>query len=274
MSSALQGLRLHDAGLRYADGQVALQALNLTVQAGERLAIIGPSGAGKTSLLRLLASQLQPSSGSVEVLGQQPWALSARQRQKLRSRIGLIQQTPPLPPRQRVITAVLAGKLGQWSLGKGLLNLLYPLDPQGATAALARLDLGDKLYQRCDQLSGGQLQRVGIARVLYQQAALILADEPVSAMDPVLAGHTLQVLNEEASRRGITLLASLHAVDLALAHFPRVIGVRDGQIVFDLPASVIDQQQLDALYANEQLQPQAVTGSPPPAVVTLHIPRC
>lgn len=274
MSSALQGLRLHDAGLRYADGQVALQALNLTVQAGERLAIIGPSGAGKTSLLRLLASQLQPSSGHVEVLGQQPWALSARQRQKLRSHIGLIQQTPPLPPRQRVITAVLAGKLGQWSLGKGLLNLFYPLDPQGAEAALARLDLADKLYQRCDQLSGGQLQRVGIARVLYQQAALILADEPVSAMDPVLAGHTLQVLNEEASRRGITLLASLHAVDLALAHFPRVIGVRDGQIVFDLPASAIDQPQLDALYANEQLHPQAVPGSPLPAPATLHIPRC
>lgn len=274
MSSAQQGLRLHDASLRYADGQVALQALNLTVQAGERLAIIGPSGAGKTSLLRLLASQLQPSSGRVEVLGQQPWALSARQRQKLRSHIGLIQQTPPLPPRQRVITAVLAGKLGQWSLGKGLLNLFYPFDPQGAEAALARLDLADKLYQRCDQLSGGQLQRVGIARVLYQQAALILADEPVSAMDPVLAGHTLQVLNEEASRRGITLLASLHAVDLALAHFPRVIGVRDGQIVFDLPASAIDQPQLDALYANEQLHPQAVPGSPLPAPATLHIPRC
>ena len=134
---------------------------------------------------------------------------------------------------------------------------------------LARLDLGDKLFQRCDQLSGGQLQRVGIARVLYQQARLILADEPVSAMDPLLAGHTLSVLNQEAEKRGCTLLASLHAVDLALAHFPRIIGVRDGRIMFDLPASAVDQARLDALYANEQLSSPAQGGLP-----AVQMPRC
>ncbi|SFP10657.1 phosphonate ABC transporter ATP-binding protein [Pseudomonas borbori] len=263
---------LNGVGLTHANGQVALSEIDLQVKIGERVAIIGPSGAGKTSLLRLLASNLQPSSGQIHLLGQQPWRLGARQRQQLRARIGLIHQAPPLPPRQRVVTAVLAGKLGQWSLGKSLLNLLHPLDIPGAQAALARLDLADKLFERCDQLSGGQLQRVGIARVLYQAPELILADEPVSAMDPVLAGHTLSVLNEEVSRRGMTLLASLHAVELALAHFPRIIGVREGRIVFDLPPAAIGANALDALYANEQLP--AVPASAAPAPVSVQIPRC
>ena len=267
MSVSLRGV-----GLTHANGQVALSGIDLQVRSGERLAIIGPSGAGKTTLLRVLASNLQPTMGEIGLLDQQPWQLPVGRRQQLRARIGLIHQSPPLPPRQRVITAVLAGKLGQWSLGKSLLNLLYPLDIPGARAALARLDLADKLFERCDQLSGGQLQRVGIARVLYQAPELILADEPVSAMDPVLAGHTLSVLNEEAGRRGITLLASLHATELALAHFPRIIGVREGRILFDLPPADIAPAQLDALYANEQLQ--ALPASPAAAPVCLQIPRC
>ena len=139
-------------------------------------------------------------------------------------------------------------------------------------AELARLDLGDKLFERCDQLSGGQLQRVAIARVLYQAPQLILADEPVSAMDPVLAGHTLAVLNREAEARGVTLVASLHAVELAMAHFPRVIGVRAGQILFDRPAALVSPADLAALYANSQLQaePAGVSVSTP----ALTIPHC
>jgi len=265
-------ISLNGVGLTHANGQVALSAIDLRVRPGERVAIIGPSGAGKTSLLRLLATSLRPSAGQLSLLGEQPWQLGARQRQQLRARIGLIHQAPPLPPRQRVVTAVLAGKLGQWSLGKSLLNLLHPLDMHGARATLSRLDLAEKLFERCDQLSGGQLQRVGIARVLYQAAELILADEPVSAMDPVLAGHTLSVLNQEAAARGITLLASLHAVELALAHFPRIIGLREGRIVFDLPPEAISAGALDALYANEQLQP--LPASPAAAPVTIQIPRC
>ncbi|MEX6501082.1 phosphonate ABC transporter ATP-binding protein [Pseudomonas zhanjiangensis] len=265
-------ISLHGVGLSHANGQVALRDIELRVRPGERLAIIGPSGAGKTSLLRLLATSLRPSAGQFELFGQQPWQLAAGQRQRLRSRIGLIHQAPPLPPRQRVVTAVLAGKLGQWSLAKSLLNLLHPVDAQGARAALARLDLADKLFERCDQLSGGQLQRVGIARVLYQAPELILADEPVSAMDPLLAGHTLAVLNQQAAERGVTLLASLHAVDLALAHFPRIIGVREGQVLFDLPPAAIQPGQLEALYANEQLQP--LPASTPAAPVCVQIPRC
>ncbi|MGE8499108.1 MAG: phosphonate ABC transporter ATP-binding protein [Pseudomonas sp.] len=266
MSIALRGV-----GLAHANGTVALDGIDLTLAPGERVAIIGPSGAGKTTLLRLLATSLQPTRGELDLLQHNPWRLDARQRQRLRARIGLIHQAPPLPPRQRVVTAVLAGRLGQWSLLRSLASLLYPLDSAGAKAALTRLDLGDKLFERCDQLSGGQLQRVGIARVLYQAPELILADEPVSAMDPVLAGHTLAVLNREAADQGATVLASLHAVELALAHFPRVIGVREGRIAFDLAPEAIRPEQLDALYANEQLSAASSPVAPPQPA---HIPRC
>ncbi|MCF5031827.1 phosphonate ABC transporter ATP-binding protein [Pseudomonas syringae] len=263
-------LRLSAIELRHSDGTLALRGLDLSIARGERVAIIGPSGAGKTTLLNLLASALPPSAGQLQVLGTDPWQLSSTRRQRLRSRIALIHQAPPLPARQRVVTAVSAGRLGQWGLGKSLLNLLHPLDISGAREVLARLDLADKLFERCQQLSGGQLQRVGIARALYQQPDLLLADEPVSAMDPRLADHTLALLGQHAIEHNVTLVASLHAVELALAHFPRIIGVRDGRIHFDLAASEVGREHLDTLYANEQLSPQAVSD----AAETRWTPRC
>ncbi len=263
-------LRLSGIELRHSDGTLALRGLDLSIDRGERVAIIGPSGAGKTTLLNLLASALPPSAGQLQVLGTDPWQLSSKRRQRLRSRIALIHQAPPLPARQRVVTAVSAGRLGQWGLGKSLLNLLHPLDIGGAREVLARLDLADKLFERCQQLSGGQLQRVGIARALYQQPELLLADEPVSAMDPRLADHTLALLCQHAIENKVTLVASLHAVELALAHFPRVIGVRDGRIHFDLAASEVGREHLDTLYANEQLSPQPVSD----ATETRWTPRC
>ncbi|MCF8984550.1 ATP-binding cassette domain-containing protein [Pseudomonas syringae] len=263
-------LRLSAIELRHSDGTLALRGMDLSIARGERVAIIGPSGAGKTTLLNLLASALPPSAGQLQVLGTDPWQLSSTRRQRLRSRIALIHQAPPLPARQRVVTAVSAGRLGQWGLGKSLLNLLHPLDISGAREVLARLDLADKLFERCQQLSGGQLQRVGIARALYQQPELLLADEPVSAMDPRLADHTLALLCQHAIEHNVTLVASLHAVELALEHFPRVIGVRDGRIHFDLAASEVGREHLDTLYANEQLSPQAVSD----AAETRWTPRC
>ena len=146
---------------------------------------------------------------------------------------------------------MLAGKLGQWPAWKSLASLLYPLDVAGARGALERVDLTDKLFVRCDQLSGGQLQRVGIARVLYQQPELILADEPVSALDPTLALATIRLLVSEAEARGATLVASLHAVDLALGNFSRIVGVKAGRIAFDLPASDVSVPLLHELYASE-----------------------
>lgn len=237
--------------LTHGNGHVALRDIGLHIAAGEQVAIIGPSGAGKTSLLRLLGTSLTPTAGTVDVLGCKPQQLPARALRQLRAQIGLIHQAPPLPPRQRVVTAVLAGQLGQWSLARSLASLVYPSDITGAEKTLARLELADKLFARCGQLSGGQLQRAGIARVLYQAPQLMLADEPVSAMDPVLAAHTLKTLCDDATQRKATLIASLHAVELALAHFPRVIGLRAGHILFDHASNTVTAEALAALYAND-----------------------
>ena len=243
--------RLQSVSLVHPNGQRALSGVSLAARRGERIAVIGSSGAGKTTLLRVLASALRPTDGRVEVLDVRPWQLSAGKLRRLRSRIGMVYQAPPLPPRQRVITAILAGRLGVWPWWRSLLSLVYPADIAGARDELARLDLTDRLFDRCDRLSGGQLQRVGVARVLYQKPELILADEPVSSMDPALADYTINQLVTEATTRGVTLVASLHAVDLALRWFPRIVGLKAGEIVFDLPPVRVTEQALRDLYASE-----------------------
>lgn len=244
-------VNLERVSLVHVGGNRALHDIDLRLEGGERVAIIGPSGAGKTSLLRVLTTSLRPTSGEITVLGQHPWRLKRRPLRALRARVGAIHQAPPLPPRQRVVTAVLAGRLGRWPTWKGLASLVYPLDIPGARASLARLDLADRVFERCDRLSGGQRQRVAIARVLYQQPDLILADEPVSAMDPALSDRVVGELQAEAASRKITLIASLHAVDLALRWFPRIVGVKAGQIVFDLPPVRVSDDMLRDLYASE-----------------------
>ncbi|MGH8722403.1 MAG: ATP-binding cassette domain-containing protein, partial [Burkholderiales bacterium] len=141
-------------------GQRALAGVSLEVKRGERVAVIGPNGAGKTSLLRLLGLALRPSSGALAIADVDPWALPARALRQLRGRIGMIHQAPPLPARQRLVTAVLAGRLGAWGLWRGLASLAYPADIAGARETLGRLDLAERVFDRCDRLSGGQLQRV------------------------------------------------------------------------------------------------------------------
>ncbi len=277
--------QLQQVGLVHPNGHRALQGVTLSAAAGERVAVIGPSGAGKTTLLRLLACGLRPTDGSIGTLDANPWQLSARVLRLHRARIGMVHQAPPIPPRLRVVTAVLAGRLGTWSTGRALRSLLYPSDIQGAREVLARLDLADRLFDRCDRLSGGQLQRVGIARVLYQAPALLLADEPVSALDPTLADEAVRALVAQSESSGATLVASLHAVDLALKWFPRIVGMRAGAVVFDAPASEVTRAMLHELYATEGsvlptqgLDGVALPGRPTPSaginVVPLVRPGC
>jgi phosphonate transport system ATP-binding protein len=236
----------------HSNGKEALRNIDISATAGESIAIIGSSGSGKTSFLNLIATSLRPSTGSITVLNVDPWTISKGQLQRLRSQIGLVHQAAPIPPRQRVITAVLAGRLGQWPLWKSLLSLIYPVDITGPQSCLQKLDLADRLFDRCDHLSGGQLQRVGVARVLYQAPHLCLADEPVSAMDPVLSDLTIQCLLEDARSKDACFVASLHAVDIALRWFPRIIGLRDGVVFFDLPASEVSESLLQQLYESER----------------------
>ena len=248
-------IELRDVAARHPAARpgaaTAIQALNLRVAAGEQVAVIGPSGAGKTTLLQVLACALPPLAGQVALDGTAPWLLPRRALQQLRGRLFLAPQAPPLPPRQRVVTAVLAGALPGMGLWASLRSLLYPADIPAAFAALQQFDLGDKLFDRVDRLSGGERQRVGLARTLLAPASLWLIDEPLSALDPTRAQQAINTLVQAAQQRGATLVATLHQVDAALAHFPRIVGLRDGALVFDLPAAQVTPERLARLYAHE-----------------------
>jgi phosphonate transport system ATP-binding protein len=244
-------LRLERVGVVHPNGRRALAGVDLGVAASERVALIGPSGAGKTTLLRVAAAGLRPTEGGVTLLDERPWSVSARALKALRARVGFVHQAPPIPPRLRVVTAVLAGRLGQWSLARALRSWVLAGDAAGARDALARVGLGERLFDRCDQLSGGQLQRVAVARTLYQAPRLLLADEPVSALDATTADAVLRELVGYSTSSGATLVASLHAVDLALRWFPRIVGVREGVVMFDLPAAAVTPERLAALYAGD-----------------------
>jgi phosphonate transport system ATP-binding protein len=244
--TALEGVRV-----QYGAGARALDGVGLTLEPGEQVAIIGPSGAGKSTLLATLACSLQPAAGRVTVLGHSPWTLPTAALHALRAELFLAPQAPPLPPRQRVVHAVLAGRLPQWSTWQALRSLVHPRDLAVAHAALARFRLEDKLFLRCDRLSGGERQRVALARILVSRSRLVLLDEPVSALDPALAASVLETLQQEALDRTATLVVSLHAVDLALARFARLIGLRDGKVLFDLPRAQVGDALLAELYGAE-----------------------
>ncbi len=238
------------------DGATALHAIDLVVKQGEQLAIIGPSGAGKTTLLGTLACAHRPASGSFELFGADPWSLSHAARHRLRARLFLAPQAPPLPPRQRVVNAVLAARLPHWSLWQAFASLLTPSDPDAAFDALSRFGLGDKLYARVDRLSGGERQRCALARLLLSSAQVFLVDEPLSALDPTLAQMTLDALRQEAAARNATLVCSLHQVDIARANFARIVGLRDGRVVFDAARERVSDAMIAALYQNETMNPQ------------------
>ncbi len=245
--------RLENLTVRHlaAGKAAALHGIDLVVTQGEQLAIIGPSGAGKTTLLATLACAHKPASGRFDLFGQDPWALPEQARHRLRARLFLAPQTPPLPPRQRVVNAVLAARLPHWSLWQALSSLIKPVDPDAAYDALAHFGLGEKLYSRVDRLSGGERQRCGLARLLLSSAQVFLVDEPLSALDPTLSQKTLAALQHEATVRSATLVCSLHQVDIARANFPRIVGLRDGRVVFDAPREQVSDAMIAALYQND-----------------------
>ncbi len=249
----------------------ALRGVDLAVAAGEQVAVIGPSGAGKTTLLQVMACALPPAQGELQLGEQQPWRLSTRELQRLRGRLFLAPQVPPLPPRQRVVTAVLAGRLPAMGLLASLRSLFYPSDIPAAYEALARFDLDDKLFERVDRLSGGERQRVGLARALVAQPRLLLVDEPLSALDPARAAQAMDSLLAAARERGATLVCTMHDVPMALRLFPRVLGLQAGVVAFDLPAAQVTPERLRALYAQhlDELERQA---PPPPAAVPAAAP--
>jgi phosphonate transport system ATP-binding protein len=231
-------------------GAAALRSLSLSIASGEHVAVIGPSGSGKTTLLHTLACALKPMSGELMLEQHHPWQLASSDLQTLRGRLFLAPQVPPLPPRQRVVTAVSAALLPQMSTWQSLKNLFVASHAEQAYLALSAFDLGDKLFERVDRLSGGERQRVGLARCIASRAQLLLVDEPLSALDPTRAQQAVATLIQTATVRGATLVCSLHQVDTALAHFPRIVGLRGGELAFDLPATQVTPARLQALYGD------------------------
>jgi len=254
----LDGLHLQ------AGARTLVAPLSLRIEAGEQVALIGASGAGKTSLLHAMALALAPAAGSLRLAGEDAWSMSSSDRHWLRRELMLAPQQPPLPPRQRVAVAVLAARLPRMSLARSLRTLWSPPDAPLAQAALAQLDLADKLWLRVDRLSGGERQRVGLARLLVSEARLWLADEPLAALDPTRAELALGVLSRNAAASGAALVCSLHQVDLALKHFPRVVALRAGRVVYDGAPGGLDEELLEELYRSQNEAPPEIAPLPQP----------
>ncbi len=216
----------------YDDGTVALRNVNFEVADGEFLIIIGLSGSGKSTLLRCINRLIDPTEGQILWDGVDITAAEPAELREIRRQIGMIFQQFNLVKRSNVITNVLAGRLGYVNPWASLLHRFPAEDREMAMQALERVGIADQAHKRADELSGGQQQRVGIARALMQQPRMILADEPVASLDPVLAHSILGYLEQLNQEDGISILCSLHYLDLVQQYATRVIGLRDGRIVY------------------------------------------
>jgi phosphonate transport system ATP-binding protein len=216
----------------YDDGTVALRNVSFVVEDGEFVIIIGLSGSGKSTLLRCINRLIEPTEGQILWNGVDVTAAEPAELRRLRRHIGMIFQHFNLVRRSKVITNVIAGRLGYVNQWPSLLHQFPKKDREKALAALERLGIADQAQKRADELSGGQQQRVGIARALMQDPEIILADEPVASLDPVLAHSILDHLEMLNKEEGISILCSLHYLDLVQQYASRVIGLRAGEIVY------------------------------------------
>lgn len=223
----------------------ALEAINLQIYPAQRVGLIGSSGAGKSTLLRLLNGTLTPTHGEVWALGQN---LASPRKRRVQQQIGTVYQQLHLIDSLRVIHNVNAGHLGRWSFWKAALSLVYPLEVETAAHALKQVGIPEKIYARTDRLSGGQQQRVALARVLVQDPVAILADEPISSLDPQRSREIMDLLRNLSDRGGKTLVVSLHSLQFARSHCDRLIGLRQGRIMFDAPTEAVSPEQIERLY--------------------------
>jgi phosphonate transport system ATP-binding protein len=232
----------------------ALQNVSLRIDAGERVALCGPSGAGKSTLLGVLNGSIHAESGAARIFGMNWHALSGKRERTARRRIATVHQQLHLIDSLSALHNVNAGRLAEWSLLRTVGALFAPPQAEDGRSLLARVGIAEKLHARVDSLSGGERQRVALARALAQQPDALLADEPVSSLDPARARDILRLLTSLCdspahgnSRR--TLVVSLHSFELAIESCSRVIGLRDGMLVFDKASNAVTAADRDALYA-------------------------
>ena len=238
----------------YPNGTVGLKDVTLTIQDGEFVAIIGRSGAGKSTLLRAVNRMHDITEGTLTVEGVNVSTLRGRELRRFRRGIGMVFQSFNLVTRTTVIHNVLSACVPEMPFWRVLLGAFRRQDKITALESLDKVGILDKAYIRADQLSGGQQQRVALARTLAQNPKIILADEPVAALDPVTAKQVMQDFVRINKDMGISILLNIHHVELAIEYADRIIGIRAGQIVYDGPAKAVDQTVLNSIYGESALQ--------------------
>jgi phosphonate transport system ATP-binding protein len=241
--------RIHftDTSVTYPGGLVALKNVDLTIEEGEFVVIVGLSGAGKSTLLRAI-NGLVPVTGSVTVGGREVVGASNKEIREIRSDVGMIFQTFNLVNRARVMNNVLMGRLSKVPRWRSMVGLWPPQDKEIALQSLERVGIVEKAYIRASDLSGGQQQRVGIARALAQEPKIILADEPVASLDPVTSHIVMRDLKRINRDLGITTIINLHFLDLARQYGERLIGLRDGELVYDGSIADVDDDVFRDIY--------------------------
>ena len=235
----------------YSNGLHALKNISLEINQGEFVAIIGLSGAGKSTLLRTINRMHDISEGSLTVNGQEVNDLSGKDLRKFRRKVGMVFQSFNLVTRTTVINNVLTSRVPDMPLWKSIIGLYSKEDKVIALEALDKVGILDKAYVRADQLSGGQQQRVALARTLAQKPEIILADEPVAALDPITAKQVMDDFKKINKELNMSVLINIHHVDLALKYADRVIGIKAGEIVYDGPATKVDSEVLKQIYGRE-----------------------
>lgn len=244
-------LRVENLTKIYDDGTVALREVSFEVPDGQFLAVIGLSGSGKSTLLRCINRLVEPTRGKVIWNGEYVTAAAQEDLRQVRRRIGMVFQHFNLVHRSTVLTNVLAGRLGYVNPALSILNRFPKEDVRKAVAQLERVGLAEKAKARADELSGGQQQRVGIARAMMQDPEMILADEPVASLDPVLAHSIMQYLERINTEDQVTVLCSLHFLDLVHRYADRAIALNKGELVFDGEPKTIDDDRFKAIYGQE-----------------------
>ncbi len=249
---------------------IIVSDVTLTVPRGQRVVILGPNGAGKSSLLKLMGLMMQPNTGAVRVFGQDPWSMGAAGMRSVRTRLGWIPQGLQVVGRLSVLNNAVLGSLARVPPWKTLFGWFPETEMENARQALKAVGMSDKMDRRTDTLSGGERQKVAIARALVQGGDILLADEPTAALDPVASVEMMRLIRDLTRERNLTTVAVLHDIDLAMEFADRIIGMNEGRVVLDLPAAQVEREQLDRLYHHlppeKGLNETAAAGARPPGV--------
>lgn len=241
-------IEFKNVSLTYPNGHQGLKNVNLQINDGEFIVVVGLSGAGKSTLIRSINQLVKPTEGELIIDGKDTLKSKERQLKDVRKNIGMIFQSYNLVKRMSVLRNVLTGSLGRTGTFKSLLGIFSKEDKELAMSSLSRVGIEDKAYRRADQLSGGQQQRVSIARALTQKPKVILADEPVASLDPPTSHIVMKDLKKINQEDGITTIINLHFIDMAMEYADRIIGMREGQVVFDGPVSEVSEKTFEEIY--------------------------